>query len=232
LPPEEPPLEAALRHLARTPCVLAGIQFEDAAGELNQANMPGLDAGHPNWRRRLGTDVETLTAPGGDLARLAAAMQAEGRGVRPRTAALAAPPPRATYRLQFHKSFTFDDATRIVPYLARLGISHVYSSPIHTARPGSTHGYDIVDHSAINPELGGEEGFEAAEEPAPAGADAAEGAEVGVGALHHQPAVPDQPVCVLDQVFHQWHRKCAIMQLPPAHLPCDALTRRARGANA
>jgi (1->4)-alpha-D-glucan 1-alpha-D-glucosylmutase len=159
VPPEEPPLEAALRHLARTPCVLAGIQFEDAAGELNQANMPGLDAGHPNWRRRLGTDVETLTAPGGDLARLAAAMQAEGRGVRPRTAALAAPPPRATYRLQFHKSFTFDDATRIVPYLARLGISHVYSSPIHTARPGSTHGYDIVDHSAINPELGGEEGF-------------------------------------------------------------------------
>ncbi|KAA2238204.1 malto-oligosyltrehalose synthase [Salinarimonas soli] len=158
-PPEDPPLEAALRYLARTPCVLAGIQLEDAAGELNQANMPGLDAGHPNWRRRLGTDVETLTAPGGDLARLAAAMQAEGRGMRARTAALASPPPRATYRLQFHKDFTFDDAVRIVPYLARLGISHVYSSPIHTARPGSTHGYDIVDHSAVNPELGGEEGF-------------------------------------------------------------------------
>ncbi|HYF52999.1 MAG TPA: 4-alpha-glucanotransferase, partial [Salinarimonas sp.] len=106
-PPEEPPLEAALRYLARTPCVLAGIQLEDAAGELNQANMPGLDAGHPNWRRRLGTDVESLTAPGGDLARLAAGMQAEGRGRRGPAAALAAPPPRATYRLQFHKDFTF-----------------------------------------------------------------------------------------------------------------------------
>ena len=46
-----------------------------------------------------------------------------------------------------------------MPYLAKLGISHVYASPIQKARPGSTHGYDIVDHSTINPELGGEEGF-------------------------------------------------------------------------
>ena len=68
-----------------------------------------------------------------------------------------APPPRATYRLQFHEGFTFDDAAAIVPYLARLGVSHVYASPIHRARPGYTHGYDIVDHTAINPELGGEE---------------------------------------------------------------------------
>lgn len=65
-------------------------------------------------------------------------------------------PPRATVRLQFHKGFTLDDAVPLVPYLARLGISHVYASPILTARPGSTHGYDIVDHGAINPELGGE----------------------------------------------------------------------------
>ena len=43
--------------------------------------------------------------------------------------------------------------------MARLGISHVYASPVQTARPGSTHGYDIVDHDSINPELGGEDGF-------------------------------------------------------------------------
>lgn len=67
--------------------------------------------------------------------------------------------PRATYRLQFHKDFTFDHAVDILPYLERLGISHVYASPITQARPGSTHGYDIVDPSKINPELGGEEGF-------------------------------------------------------------------------
>ena len=69
--------------------------------------------------------------------------------------------PRATYRLQFHAGFTFHDAAAIVPYLADLGISHVYASPFLKARPGSTHGYDIVDHGAFNPELGGAEGFAA-----------------------------------------------------------------------
>ncbi len=62
--------------------------------------------------------------------------------------------PRSTYRLQFHAGFTFNDATALVPYLARLGISHVYASPYLKARAGSTHGYDIVDHSALNPEIG------------------------------------------------------------------------------
>jgi (1->4)-alpha-D-glucan 1-alpha-D-glucosylmutase len=67
--------------------------------------------------------------------------------------------PRATYRFQFHKDFTFADAERLVPYLERLGISHLYASPITTATSGSTHGYDVVDPTQINPELGGEEGF-------------------------------------------------------------------------
>ncbi len=67
--------------------------------------------------------------------------------------------PRATYRFQFHKDFTFADAEALVPYLDELGISHVYASPITTARSGSTHGYDVVDPTRINPELGGEEAF-------------------------------------------------------------------------
>jgi len=62
--------------------------------------------------------------------------------------------PRATYRLQFHAGFGFAAATALVPYLARLGISHVYASPYLRAQAGSEHGYDIVDHSALNPELG------------------------------------------------------------------------------
>lgn len=69
--------------------------------------------------------------------------------------------PRATYRLQFHKDFTFADAREIVPYLDRLGISHIYASPITTARYGSTHGYDVTDPTQVNPELGGEEGLRA-----------------------------------------------------------------------
>ena len=67
--------------------------------------------------------------------------------------------PRATYRLQFNKDFTFADAQRITPYLARLGVSHVYASPYLKARSGSTHGYDIVDHNAFNPEIGDEAAF-------------------------------------------------------------------------
>jgi (1->4)-alpha-D-glucan 1-alpha-D-glucosylmutase len=68
-------------------------------------------------------------------------------------------PPLATYRLQLHRDFTFAQATAILPYLARLGISHVYCSPFLKARAGSNHGYDIVDYSRINPELGDEESF-------------------------------------------------------------------------
>jgi (1->4)-alpha-D-glucan 1-alpha-D-glucosylmutase len=67
--------------------------------------------------------------------------------------------PRATYRLQFNKSFTFDQAAERAPYFAALGVSHIYASPILTARAGSMHGYDVVDHSRINPELGGGDGF-------------------------------------------------------------------------
>lgn len=66
----------------------------------------------------------------------------------------------ATYRLQFHAGFTFAHAEALVPYLAGLGVSHLYASPITTAVPGSTHGYDVADPTRINPELGGAEGFE------------------------------------------------------------------------
>ncbi len=69
--------------------------------------------------------------------------------------------PTATYRLQMHAGFTFADAAAIAPTLRRLGVSHAYCSPILAARPGSTHGYDITDHRALNPELGGTEGFAA-----------------------------------------------------------------------
>ena len=67
--------------------------------------------------------------------------------------------PLATYRLQLHREFTFAQATALLPYLARLGISHVYCSPFLKARAGSTHGYDVVDYGRINPELGDEASF-------------------------------------------------------------------------
>ena len=62
----------------------------------------------------------------------------------------------ATYRLQLEPDFGFAEVERIVPYLSRLGVSHLYLSPITEARQGSTHGYDVIDHNVIRHELGGE----------------------------------------------------------------------------
>ncbi len=69
--------------------------------------------------------------------------------------------PAATYRLQFNRDFPFERATALVDYLEALGVSHVYASPVFRARPGSAHGYDVLDHSEVNPELGGEDALRA-----------------------------------------------------------------------
>ena len=68
--------------------------------------------------------------------------------------------PQATYRLQVHAGFGFDDAAEVVGYLHSLGISHAYLSPILQAAPGSTHGYDVVDHSRLSEPAGGRPAFD------------------------------------------------------------------------
>ena len=68
-------------------------------------------------------------------------------------------PISATYRLQFNKDFTFRDATALLDYFSELGITHIYASPIWRSRPGSTHGYDVIDPTRLNPELGSEADF-------------------------------------------------------------------------
>ncbi|GAB2550287.1 malto-oligosyltrehalose synthase [Brachybacterium huguangmaarense] len=67
--------------------------------------------------------------------------------------------PLSTYRLQLHAGFTFNQAAAQVPYLAALGVSHLFCSPVLQAAPGSTHGYDVVDHTRISDECGGEDGL-------------------------------------------------------------------------
>ncbi len=69
--------------------------------------------------------------------------------------------PGATYRLQLNAGFGFRDARRVVPYLAELGISDLYAAPYLSARPGSTHGYDVDDYSRLNPELGSDADYDA-----------------------------------------------------------------------
>src|SRR5512146_2640248 len=68
--------------------------------------------------------------------------------------------PVSTYRVQFNAGFRFEDARRLAGYLHALGISHLYSSPVLKARLGSQHGYDIMDHSQLNPEIGSYEDFQ------------------------------------------------------------------------
>ena len=125
--------DAAVKFIAETKSRLALLPLEDALALDEQPNLPGTINEHPNWRRRYPRKAaDLLNAPEirqrlEPLARETAAMSL----------------PRATMRLQFHRGFTFADAVPLVGYFAGLGISHVYASPIMTARPGSMHGYDI-----------------------------------------------------------------------------------------
>jgi (1->4)-alpha-D-glucan 1-alpha-D-glucosylmutase len=149
-------------YLARSPARVLVVQIEDVLGLTGQANVPGTTEEHPNWKRRLPVELERI-AEDPRFGMLAGALSA----VRPRVRVAGKPRvppaariPRATYRLQLSKAFTFADATALIPYLADLGVSHVYCSPYLRARPGSTHGYDIIDHGALNPEIGGMADFE------------------------------------------------------------------------
>src|SRR5262249_39633501 len=82
-----------------------------------------------------------------------------GSGADPRGAKTTMTVPLATVRLQLHRGFPFTDGATLVPYLHKLGVSHLYLSPILTAHAGSLHGYDVVDPTRVNPELGGEDGL-------------------------------------------------------------------------
>ncbi len=70
------------------------------------------------------------------------------------------PFPISTYRLQFRGGMDFDRAIGLVPYLKRLGVTHLYASPVLAATKGSTHGYDVTDPNVIDPVLGGRDGLE------------------------------------------------------------------------
>ncbi|TMH70585.1 MAG: malto-oligosyltrehalose synthase, partial [Betaproteobacteria bacterium] len=141
---------SAHAYIARTPCKIALVQPEDMLEVLEQANLPGTVEQHPNWRRKLPLALEAW--PSDPRVAATTEVMSERSIARGRPQRV----PDATYRFQFHAKFRFADAIKLVPYLARLGISHLYASPFLKARPGSTHGYDIIDHNAVNPEIGTE----------------------------------------------------------------------------
>ena len=166
VPDLTPPLVTAIHaFLARTPAQILVVQPEDILGVVEQVNLPGShDDQHPNWRRRLPLDIEDWPNDErfADMFKMlrrergSAVSPREGEPPPSRTAII----PRATYRLQFNREFTFAQARELAPYLAELGVSHCYASPCLRARPGSSHGYDIVDHAALNPEIGSPQDYE------------------------------------------------------------------------
>ncbi|MGE5026987.1 MAG: malto-oligosyltrehalose synthase, partial [Betaproteobacteria bacterium] len=155
---------AVHRYLARAPAKILVVQLEDALGQPEQANLPGTVGQYPNWRRKLPLNLEQWADDPGLVSLVEAIRQERGAAV-PLEAAAAegcglACIPAATYRLQFNRDFTFAQAAELVPYLHALGISHCYASPFLKARPGSAYGYDIIDHGALNPELGTPQDFD------------------------------------------------------------------------
>jgi (1->4)-alpha-D-glucan 1-alpha-D-glucosylmutase len=159
--------DAVYTLIGRSRSQLVGVQLEDVVQQLEQVNVPSTnEQQNPNWRVKLAVTLEALARD----ARWTSVTQVL-RNTRPRGASSPAestdvPPlasaiiPRATYRIQFHAGMRFADATRAIPYLHALGISHLYASPYLKARAGSTHGYDIVDHNALNPEVGSDDDWQ------------------------------------------------------------------------
>jgi (1->4)-alpha-D-glucan 1-alpha-D-glucosylmutase len=154
-------------YYARTPSKIFMIQFEDILGQIDQVNLPGTTDEYPNWRRKLPLDLESFREDPRIEAVTEGLRRERGSGVGAAASALSEGAavsrsniPTATYRIQLSRDFTFRQAADLVPYLNELGVSHCYLSPFLKARPGSPHGYDIVDHNELNPEIGSSEDFE------------------------------------------------------------------------
>lgn len=152
--------------LAHSNSKLLLFQMEDVFGQTEQVNLPGTVDEYPNWQRKLILDLEEWPNDERLTLHTAAIQQQRERGITPMGQGTTWFPdeagshiPAATYRFQFNRDFTFNMATELVPYLHDLGISHCYTSPFLKARPGSLHGYDIIDHNTLNPEIGDSNDF-------------------------------------------------------------------------
>lgn len=141
-------------------CLLP-LQDNPSFQEREGVDEQSLDL--PGWERKLPMDIENIREDEQLVSLMRSFCAERGEGiVRPsalpadRTAVI----PVSFYRLQLNHDFTFRQAAAVVPYLAALGISHCYTSPYLKARPGSSHGYDIIDHANLNPEIGSREEYE------------------------------------------------------------------------
>jgi (1->4)-alpha-D-glucan 1-alpha-D-glucosylmutase len=163
---DQPLLTALQVFLTRTPAKIHLVAVNDLLGLEEQVETPAL-ASQKFWEMIYPVDLEEIVAKQENAPLFKTLCRERGVGnVRPsalisdRKKRENQQPPLSFYRLQLHKEFTFRQAAAIIPYLKKIGISHCYVSPFLMARSGSTHGYDIIDHSRINPEIGNREDFE------------------------------------------------------------------------
>ena len=163
---DQPLITALQIFLARTPAKILLVSMNDLLGLEEQAEPPALTC-QKFWETAYPLYLEEIMGKQENISLFKVLCRERGVGnVRPSVLASDRkkrhnqPSPQSFYRLQLHKEFTFQQAAAIIPYLRKLGISHCYVSPFLTARQGSTHGYDIIDHSTINPEIGRREDFE------------------------------------------------------------------------
>ncbi len=155
--PAAPPAPAGMSASARGPAGATGT----TGGADGAGTRAAADAAGP---RKLPVTIAELLADE-RLEHTARLLRPErGRGRMATEPTPKGPPlpavPRATYRLQLSPEHGFDRAAELLPYLRDLGVSHLYASPFLRARPGSSHGYDIIDHNQVNPEYGGPEAFD------------------------------------------------------------------------
>ncbi len=175
--------EAVHQFLDRTSSVLVGLSLDDIAGETEPVNVPGLGQDrYPSWTRRLSRTLgemrgdpvscriarcdgrgggARIAVPGSGGPANAAEDESRSGASEPRLTRPGPQPFRATCRLQVNADLTLPEVRNLVDYLERLGISHLYLSPVLRARAGSTHGYDVADASTLNPELGTDEDWRA-----------------------------------------------------------------------
>jgi (1->4)-alpha-D-glucan 1-alpha-D-glucosylmutase len=162
LPIVTPPLVASIISLmARSGASIVLFRLDDLAA-IDRSLVPYDNENCPDWRVKIAPSFEEMIE-GNVIDLVVDKLQTERGcffdqpGQKAQTEAVLSKTltiPNATYRLQLNKSFTLHDAERQMDYLARLGISHLYLSPILEAQPGSMHCYDIVNHRRLNPELG------------------------------------------------------------------------------
>ncbi len=152
--------------LAKSPAKILLISLNDLQGIDVNAEPPAMTSQH-FWYLRYAAELDNLSTSQ-EIEAIFSVLNRERDSGRIHSSLLAPDRkkrqglhlPKAFYRLQLNKDFSFRQALEIIPYLKKLGISHCYVSPFLMARPGSSHGYDIIDHCSLNPEIGSREDFE------------------------------------------------------------------------